>query len=229
MHSLKVFENIIILGNTTLTDNNSDVDIEDRSAFSDSVNFPQNYDRRTKTFPSSGGNANESSLESPIALLNDCISTDYNNLMRKERQPEQLASTFDQYSLQQNLKNFNLNLSQKPSKQVSLTSTALPVTTATMTGMVSGSTTTSPVFTDFYFQHKVVNAEDSIKNSRRPRRRRTAFTHAQLAYLERKFRTQKYLSVSDRSDVAETLNLSETQVKTWYQNRRYFKHKPYVY
>ncbi|XP_018320804.1 barH-like 1 homeobox protein [Agrilus planipennis] len=64
--------------------------------------------------------------------------------------------------------------------------------------------------------------DDITTNSkgRKPRRRRTAFTHAQLAYLERKFRCQKYLSVADRSDVADALNLSETQVKTWYQNRR---------
>lgn len=61
----------------------------------------------------------------------------------------------------------------------------------------------------------------SMKVGRKPRRRRTAFTHSQLAYLERKFRCQKYLSVADRSDVADSLNLSETQVKTWYQNRRY--------
>ncbi|CAH1643766.1 unnamed protein product [Spodoptera littoralis] len=60
----------------------------------------------------------------------------------------------------------------------------------------------------------------SSNSSRKPRRRRTAFTHAQLAYLERKFRCQKYLSVADRGDVAEALSLSETQVKTWYQNRR---------
>lgn len=52
------------------------------------------------------------------------------------------------------------------------------------------------------------------------RRRRTAFTHAQLHYLERKFGCQKYLSVADRADVAECLSLTETQVKTWYQNRR---------
>ncbi|XP_068082940.1 barH-like 1 homeobox protein [Anabrus simplex] len=65
----------------------------------------------------------------------------------------------------------------------------------------------------------VVDAGPASKG-RKPRRRRTAFTHAQLAYLERKFRCQKYLSVADRSDVADALNLSETQVKTWYQNRR---------
>lgn len=32
------------------------------------------------------------------------------------------------------------------------------------------------------------NHSSSIKPCRKPRRRRTAFTHAQLAYLERKFR-----------------------------------------
>ncbi|XP_077486828.1 homeobox protein SAX-1-like [Amblyomma americanum] len=55
---------------------------------------------------------------------------------------------------------------------------------------------------------------------KKPRRRRTAFTQAQLAFLEAKFRYQKYLSVSDRGSVAEALRLTETQVKTWYQNRR---------
>ncbi|VVC36263.1 Homeobox domain, metazoa,Homeobox domain,Homeobox domain-like,Homeobox, conserved site [Cinara cedri] len=69
-----------------------------------------------------------------------------------------------------------------------------------------------------YQQHQDMLASKAC--GRKVRRRRTAFTHAQLAYLERKFRSQKYLSVADRSDVAEALNLSETQVKTWYQNRR---------
>ncbi len=59
-----------------------------------------------------------------------------------------------------------------------------------------------------------------LSSSKKPRRRRTAFTHAQLAFLERRFRAQKYLSVADRGNVAELLNLTETQVKTWYQNRR---------
>lgn len=65
------------------------------------------------------------------------------------------------------------------------------------------------------------NGSVSGGSTKKPRRRRTAFTHAQLAFLERRFRAQKYLSVADRGNVAELLNLSETQVKTWYQNRRY--------
>lgn len=52
---------------------------------------------------------------------------------------------------------------------------------------------------------------------KRNRRRRTAFTHSQLAFLERKFRCQKYLSVADRGEVASQLSLSETQVKTWWE------------
>ncbi|XP_075732344.1 T-cell leukemia homeobox protein 2 [Rhipicephalus microplus] len=58
------------------------------------------------------------------------------------------------------------------------------------------------------------------KDRKKLRRRRTAFTQAQLAFLEAKFRYQKYLSVSDRGSVAKALRLTETQVKTWYQNRR---------
>lgn len=66
----------------------------------------------------------------------------------------------------------------------------------------------------------LVDCSSSSLKMKKPRRRRTAFTHAQLQFLERKFRCQKYLSVSDRADVADHLNLTETQVKTWYQNRR---------
>ncbi|NXA65170.1 BARH2 protein, partial [Mohoua ochrocephala] len=49
---------------------------------------------------------------------------------------------------------------------------------------------------------------------------RTAFSDHQLNQLERSFERQKYLSVQDRMDLAAALNLTDTQVKTWYQNRR---------
>ena len=55
---------------------------------------------------------------------------------------------------------------------------------------------------------------------RKQRKARTAFTDYQLQTLERSFEKQKYLSVQDRQELAAKLNLSDTQVKTWYQNRR---------
>ncbi|KAK3573437.1 hypothetical protein QTP86_024652 [Hemibagrus guttatus] len=52
------------------------------------------------------------------------------------------------------------------------------------------------------------------------RRVRTKFTSYQIARLEKTFHKHKYLGASQRRKIAEKLHLSETQVKTWFQNRR---------
>ncbi|KAJ0067023.1 hypothetical protein NL108_006261, partial [Boleophthalmus pectinirostris] len=53
------------------------------------------------------------------------------------------------------------------------------------------------------------------------KRSRAAFSQTQVYELERRFNTQRYLSGPERADLAEALKLTETQVKIWFQNRRY--------
>ncbi|XP_008320102.1 NK3 homeobox 3 [Cynoglossus semilaevis] len=53
------------------------------------------------------------------------------------------------------------------------------------------------------------------------KRSRAAFSHAQVCELERRFSAQRYLSGPERAHLAVALKLTESQVKIWFQNRRY--------
>lgn len=56
----------------------------------------------------------------------------------------------------------------------------------------------------------------------RPRRKpRVLFSQAQVLALERRFKQQRYLSAPEREHLASALQLTSTQVKIWFQNRRY--------
>ncbi|KAI5728293.1 hypothetical protein M8J77_014359 [Diaphorina citri] len=61
------------------------------------------------------------------------------------------------------------------------------------------------------------------RRSRKPgldRKPRQAYSAKQLERLEAEFKVDKYLSVSKRMELSKLLNLTEVQIKTWFQNRR---------
>lgn len=61
------------------------------------------------------------------------------------------------------------------------------------------------------------NGGGGSKHHGKPRRARTAFTYEQLVSLENKFKSTRYLSVCERLNLALSLQLSEQQVKIWFQ------------
>ncbi|OCT69975.1 hypothetical protein XELAEV_18036901mg [Xenopus laevis] len=67
-------------------------------------------------------------------------------------------------------------------------------------------------------------SDTSDEEGKMGRRLRTAFTSDQISTLEKTFQKHRYLGASERRKLAAKLQLSEVQIKTWFQNRR-MKHK----
>ncbi|CAF0808219.1 unnamed protein product [Brachionus calyciflorus] len=61
---------------------------------------------------------------------------------------------------------------------------------------------------------------DNESNSSHSKRPRTAFTSSQLQRLKHEFEKCKYLTGEKRQYLANELNLNESQIKIWFQNKR---------
>ncbi|KAK7901448.1 hypothetical protein WMY93_018217 [Mugilogobius chulae] len=64
------------------------------------------------------------------------------------------------------------------------------------------------------------DVSEAEKDAQNQRRVRTKFTPDQINKLEKIFLKHKYLDAGERVKTAQKLNLTETQVRTWFQNRR---------
>lgn len=60
----------------------------------------------------------------------------------------------------------------------------------------------------------------TLTKSKKPRKSRTIYSSEQLKRLNQEFNATHYLNLPDRAKLAAELNLSQTQVKIWFQNRR---------
>ena len=56
--------------------------------------------------------------------------------------------------------------------------------------------------------------------ARRVRRQRPTFSQEQTAALEEEYSSTEYISRNRQRELATRLQLSETQIKIWFQNRR---------
>ncbi|XP_043938165.1 ELMO domain-containing protein 3, partial [Protopterus annectens] len=65
-----------------------------------------------------------------------------------------------------------------------------------------------------------IKPESAVTHSSRSKRIRTSFTYQQLLVLEATFQASQYISVYQRLSLASALQLTETKVKIWFQNRR---------
>ncbi|XP_057685864.1 homeobox protein engrailed-1b [Corythoichthys intestinalis] len=58
------------------------------------------------------------------------------------------------------------------------------------------------------------------KSSKEDKRPRTAFTAEQLQRLKAEFQANRYITEQRRQSLAQELNLNESQIKIWFQNKR---------
>ncbi|XP_001600859.1 homeobox protein Nkx-2.5-like [Nasonia vitripennis] len=80
----------------------------------------------------------------------------------------------------------------------------------------------SPVIED---GNLVTSSKTELRKSqsgkRTKRKPRVLFSQTQVYELEQRFKQQRYLSAPEREMLAQSLKLTSTQVKIWFQNRRY--------
>ncbi|XP_059169776.1 homeobox protein Nkx-2.5-like [Physella acuta] len=85
----------------------------------------------------------------------------------------------------------------------------------------STSSSTSSSSTSGSSNNDASGGDCTLLKQRQKRKPRVLFSQAQVYELERRFKQQRYLSAPEREQMAVLLKLTSTQIKIWFQNRRY--------
>ena len=68
---------------------------------------------------------------------------------------------------------------------------------------------------------RVNDTTGAAKGATKKKRNRSHFTQIQLKYLDDVFSRQQYLTRDERALLAGALDMTELQIRNWFQNRRY--------
>ncbi|XP_013096599.2 homeobox protein H2.0-like [Biomphalaria glabrata] len=94
------------------------------------------------------------------------------------------------------------------------------LTSSSLTSLSSLSSVSSPASISPESSATLHKGKLERKHGGKPKRIRTIFTPEQLDKLEAEFERQQYMVGTERYYLAASLNLTEAQVKVWFQNRR---------
>ncbi|KAL4148713.1 hypothetical protein QTP88_002882 [Uroleucon formosanum] len=95
------------------------------------------------------------------------------------------------------------------------------ITTATAADQFFKSTLNNKPIINRCDQKKSMSKSSTSQRQRAKRKPRVLFSQDVISELEHRFNQQRYLSATEREAMALRLRLTPTQVKIWFQNRRY--------
>ncbi|XP_045780502.1 homeobox protein bagpipe-like [Maniola jurtina] len=198
-------------------ENESKCEFENRMFCSNAFGGKMNFLNKQGGLSKEDGYANKEVLEKSMKYYDDCSFRDYSDdgaldMSRKNSFPvTELSDDYDSRSSNTGSpvrRNSSPHSDIQPYKPFNISYDKCPTPDQTRLDQTRLMTSSYPPI------------EYSQTNGRK-KRSRAAFSHAQVYELERRFSQQRYLSGPERADLAVSLKLTETQVKIWFQNRRY--------
>lgn len=136
--------------------------------------------------------------------------------LQSGHQPEYITTAFSQQDQALGKRRLCIKVKETRTKQSEQDNSSRDINEKELEQSKSDIRDSSSVHSKGVKRLKVKSGREKVKK----KKARTTFTGRQIFELEKQFKEKKYLTASERSDMAALLNVTETQVKIWFQNRR---------